>query len=133
MTPPLVRNRPTNRRRLRTATADGSESYGTGSRSDQYRNVAQSSFVITHILSLRSRRQNKAWGGARQRGTPGISRKYMSSPRSGRQLFVIRHYQWLSPASRAAAINPDRTWASAALHPRLYSAARYRGLRSTRA
>src|SRR5262249_4498890 len=42
--------------------------------------------------------------------TPGISRKYTSSPRSGRQLFVIRHYQWLSPASRAVAINPDRTW-----------------------
>jgi RNA polymerase sigma factor (sigma-70 family) len=89
--------------------------------------------VITHILSLRSRRQNKAWGGARQRGTPGISRKYTSSPRSGRQLFVIRHYQWLSPASRAYAINSDRTWGSAALRPRLYSAARYRGLRSTRA
>jgi hypothetical protein len=59
-----------------------------------------------HIFSLRSRRQNKAWGGALQRGAPGTWPKYTSSPRSGRQLFVIRHFiiilrsrQWLSPAA----------------------------------
>src|SRR5262245_55448972 len=32
------------------------------------------------------------------------------------------------PRSRAGMINPCRTWGSAALHPRLYSAARVRGL-----
>jgi hypothetical protein len=40
----------------------------------------------------------------------------------------LRLCQSLSPASRACAINADRTWGSAALHPRLYSAARIRGL-----
>ncbi|HEY7180062.1 MAG TPA: IS200/IS605 family transposase [Blastocatellia bacterium] len=35
----------------------------------------------------------------------------------------------LSPASRASAMNSDRPWGSAALHPRRYSNARYRGLR----
>jgi len=34
----------------------------------------------------------------------------------------------LSPASRACTINAGRTWGSAALYPRLYSAARIRGL-----
>ena len=36
-------------------------------------------------------RQHKAWGGALA-AAPGIWRKYTSSPRSGRQLFVIRHF-----------------------------------------
>jgi hypothetical protein len=40
----------------------------------------------------------------------------------------LRFGQSLSPASRACAINAGRTWGSAALHPRLYSAARIRGL-----
>jgi hypothetical protein len=50
-----------------------------------------------YIPSLRSRRQNRAWGGA-----PGIWRERTASPRSGRQLFVIRYFrvieigQWLS-------------------------------------
>jgi hypothetical protein len=37
-------------------------------------------------------RQRKAWGAARQRGTPGTTGIYGASPRSGRQLFVIRHF-----------------------------------------
>ena len=40
----------------------------------------------------------------------------------------LRLGQSLSPASRACAINAGCTWGSAALHPRLYSAARIRGL-----
>jgi len=139
-----------------------------------------------HIFSLRSRRQNRAWGGAQRNfcakwmftssacgaggriepgversGTPGIWRNHTSSPRSGRQLFVIRHFMIIEigpiaaarfagwddkslsylgfrcappqalfcrPRSRAGMINPFLTWGSAALHPRLYSAARVRGL-----
>src|SRR5262247_2841102 len=79
-------------------------------------------------------RQNRAWGGAsaepqvygvsthQARGAGGsfLSCAISSSLRLG---------QWLSPAPRACAINPDRTWGSAALHPRLYAAARIRGLR----
>src|SRR5215470_18662358 len=71
-----------------------------------------------YILSLRSRRQNRAWGEA-EGGTPGIWDKRTASPRSGRQLFVIRYFsiieigQWLSPASRACDINRDCTWGSA--------------------
>jgi hypothetical protein len=75
-----------------------------------------------HILSLRSRRQNRAWGGAsaepqehgvsthqaREAGGSFLSCAISSSLRLG---------QWLSPASRACAINPDRTWGSATLHP----------------
>jgi replicative DNA helicase len=38
--------------------------------------------------------------------------------------------QWLSPDSRAGAVNHDRTRGSAALHPGLYSAARICGLRT---
>jgi hypothetical protein len=38
-----------------------------------------------HIFSLRSRRQNKAWGGARKRETPGMTGDLSTSPRSGRQ------------------------------------------------
>jgi hypothetical protein len=56
-----------------------------------------------HILSLRSRRQNRAWGGARQRGTPGTIRIYGASPRSGRQLFVILHYISIEIVLKAAA------------------------------
>src|SRR6266540_2787750 len=86
-------------------------------------------------LSLRSRRQNRAWGGAsaepqeygvsthqaREVGGSFLSCAISSSLRLG---------QWLSPASQACAINPDRTWGSATLHPRLHSAARIRGLRT---
>jgi hypothetical protein len=88
-----------------------------------------------HIFSLRSRRQNRAWGGARQRATPGIWRKHTLSPRSGRQLLVIRHYiiSGIEPIAVARSAGLDdksrRSWGSAALHPRLYSAARIRGLR----
>src|SRR6266545_5186230 len=91
--------------------------------------------MSVHILSLRSRRQNRAWGGAsaepqeygvsthqaREVGGSFLSCAISSSLRLG---------QWLSPASQACAINPDRTWGSATLHPRLYSAARIRGLRT---
>src|SRR5262245_8684365 len=37
---------------------------------------------------------------------------------AARQLFVIRHYQWLSPSSRAYAINSDRTWGCGCAPPR---------------
>src|SRR6266508_2153593 len=91
--------------------------------------------MSVHILSLRSRRQNRAWGGAsaepqeygvsthkaREVGGSFLSCAISSSLRLG---------QWLSPASQACAINPDRTWGSATLHPRLHSAARIRGLRT---
>src|SRR5262245_6699206 len=80
-------------------------------------------------------RQNIAWGGAsaepqvygvsthQARGAGGsfLSCDISSSLRLG---------QWLSPAPRACTINPDHTWGSATLHPRLYSAARIRGLRT---
>jgi len=48
--------------------------------------------------------------------TPGIWRKSASSPRSGRQLFVIRHFiiieiGWMAVARFAGLYdNPDRTW-----------------------
>jgi hypothetical protein len=41
---------------------------------------------------------------------------------------LLRFGQSLTPASRAGLINLYRTWGSAALHPRLYSDARVRGL-----
>src|SRR5215813_11419253 len=91
--------------------------------------------MSVHILSLRSRRQHRAWGGAsaepqvygvsthqaREVGGSFLSCAISSSLRLG---------QWLSPASRACAINSDRTRGSATLHPRLYAAARIRGLRT---
>src|SRR5882672_586768 len=75
--------------------------------------------IDVHVFSLRSRRQNVAWGGALLRGTPGILRSRISNPRSGWQLLVIRHPasaifgQSLSPAPRANAANHCRTWGSA--------------------
>src|SRR5919106_6629336 len=87
------------------------------------------------IFSLRSRRQNKAWGGAlaepqeydvsanQAREAGGGFSSLFATPSS------LRLRQWLTPASRACAIKHGRTWGSAALHPRLYSDARVRGLR----
>src|SRR5215475_98548 len=82
--------------------------------------------------------------GAGGRIEPGVERvsaepqEYGISAHQAREaggsfsLFAIssslRLCQSLSPASRACAINSGRTWGSAALHPRLYSDARYRGL-----
>jgi hypothetical protein len=91
-----------------------------------------------HILSLRSWRQNRAWGGARQRGTPGILCKHTSSLRSGRQLFVIRYFIIVEIGPMAVARFAgwcDKSlsylgFRTAALHPRLYAAARIRGLRT---
>jgi hypothetical protein len=87
-----------------------------------------------HILSLRSRRQNRAWGGALAEPQEyGVSAHQAREAGGSFLLFAIssslRLSQWLSPAPRACAINPDRTWGSAALHPRLYADARIRGLR----
>jgi len=42
--------------------------------------------------------------------------------------FIIIEANGCRPLPRARAINPDRTWGSAALHPRLYASARIRGL-----
>jgi hypothetical protein len=64
-----------------------------------------------HIFSLRSRRQNRAWGGARQRGTPGYCVSAHQAREAGGSflLFAIssslRLGQSLSPASRAGMIN----------------------------
>src|SRR5262249_48371285 len=76
----------------------------------------------------------KAWGGpsaepqvysvsTHQARVAGVS--FLSCAISS-----LRLGQWLSPTSRACAINPDRSWGSATLHSRLYSAARIRGLKS---
>ena len=49
--------------------------------------------MALHIFSLRSRRQDKAWGGARQRATPGLWRNQSHQAREcGRQFFVIRAF-----------------------------------------
>jgi len=87
------------------------------------------------IFSLRSRRQSKA-GVERASAEP---RECNSCEHQAREvggsysLFAIstssRLDQWLPPASRASIINLRHTWGFAALHSRLYSAARYRGLR----
>src|SRR5215475_4210985 len=80
--------------------------------------------------------------GVERSGTPGIWGKRTASPRSGRQPLTnlndaeMANNKKLPPAPRACDINRDRTWGcgAAALHPRLYSDARYRGLRrNTRA
>src|SRR5262249_42661307 len=88
--------------------------------------------------------------GAGDRIKPGVERasaepqEYVISAHQAREagdsfsLFArsssLRSGQWLPPASRACAIKSGRTWGSAALHPRLHSGARYRGLRcNTRA
>src|SRR4030095_15612318 len=78
------------------------------------------------ILSLRSRRQSKAWGGARQRGPPGIWRNQSHQAReTGGSRFTSsssRLGQSLAPASRAGMINRPSYlgFRAAALHPRLY-------------
>src|SRR5262245_42148592 len=72
--------------------------------------------------------------GVERSGTPGRWRNHTSSPRSGRLLFVTRHFMIIEIGPIAVARfagwddKPLRTWGSAALHPRLYSAARVRGL-----
>src|SRR5262245_56764211 len=90
-----------------------------------------------HIFSLRSRRQSKAWGGARQRGTPGIWRNQFQLAREAGGSFLLFALssslglrQSLSPASRAGVMNRSSYlgFRAAALHPRLYAGARGRGL-----
>jgi hypothetical protein len=86
------------------------------------------------ILARESGRQSRAWGGARQRVTQeyGVRAHQAREAGDSFSLFTasssLRLSRSLSPASRACAINAGRTWGSAALHPRLYSAARIRGL-----
>jgi hypothetical protein len=85
------------------------------------------------IFSLRSRRQIKAWGGA-QRNPRNVMRTHQAREAGGSHWPNLDddemvNNEKLPPASRASVINLRRTWGSAALHPRLYSAARYRGLR----
>src|SRR5215510_9609442 len=85
------------------------------------------------IFSLRSRRQNRAWGGA-QRNPRNVMRAHQAREAGGSHWSNLDddemvNNEKLPPASRASMINLRRTWGSAALHPRLYSAARYRGLR----
>ena len=69
-------------------------------------------------------------------GTPGICRKRAPSPRSGRQLLVIRHFiiaGLMAVARFADWRNKLRSYLgfrAVALHPRLYAAARIRGLRT---
>src|SRR5262249_33776448 len=92
-----------------------------------------------HVFSLRSRRQSRAWGGASAEPQEyGVSAHQAREAGGSFLLFDItlslRLGRWLPPASRACTLNSGRTWCSATLHPRLYSAARYRGLRcNTRA
>jgi hypothetical protein len=50
------------------------------------------------FFSPRSRRQNKALGEA-EGGTPGTIRICCANPRSGRQLFVIRHFVIIETAN----------------------------------
>ncbi len=87
-----------------------------------------------HFLSLRSRRQNRAWGGALAEPQEyGVS---IHRAREAGDSFLLsaissslRLRQSLSPASRACAINPVVPGVPLTLHPRLYSDARIRGLR----
>src|SRR5215471_3797970 len=90
-----------------------------------------------HIFSLRSRRQSKAWGGARRRATPGdrSNQSHRAREAGGSELlfvlsFIIELRQSLPPASRAGVINLSSYLGlrASALHPRLYSVARVRGL-----
>src|SRR5262245_14522949 len=87
-----------------------------------------------YILSLRSSRQIKAWGGAR-RGTPEMSRNksHQASETGDSYLLLasstLRFGRSLSPASRAGMADRSSLGLRAsALHPRLYSNARVRGL-----
>src|SRR5262245_32000379 len=89
--------------------------------------------VCVYIFSLRSRRC-LAWGGAR-RGTPGVSRNKSHQAREtgGSCLLfgssALRFGRSLSPASRAGmADRSSLGFRASALHPRLYSNARVRGL-----
>src|SRR5262245_5309193 len=98
------------------------------------------SFVLNSNPQPRQR-QSKDWGGARQRGTPGIwgnqshrAREtggscLLSIPSSSSSL-LLRLCQSLSPASQAGTIDHSSYlgFRAAALYPRLYSGARVRGL-----
>src|SRR5215510_4286579 len=79
-------------------------------------------------------RQHKSWSGAS--AEPQVYCVSTHQARGAGDSFLscaisssLRLGQWLSPAPRACARNTDHTWGSATLHPRLYSAARIRGLR----
>ena len=93
--------------------------------------------VDVHIFSLRSRRQSKAWGGARRRETPGLRHNQFHQAREAGGSYLLfalslllRLRQLLSPALRAGVINRSSYlgFRAVALHPRLYSDARVRGL-----
>src|SRR5262249_4120030 len=78
--------------------------------------------MALHIFSLRSRRQNRAWGGAQpQPQEYGVSAHQAREAGGSFLSFAIssslRLGQSLSPASRACAINPGRTWGSADAPP----------------
>ena len=74
-------------------------------------------------LARDSGRQHKAWGGAQR--NPRNCRPKDRSPRSGRQTEIT-----INTVARSAGWHGFGllTWGSAALHPRLYAFARYRGL-----
>src|SRR5262245_19025996 len=86
------------------------------------------------ILARGCGRQNIAWGGASAEPQEYVVSTHQARGAGGSFLSCaisssLRLGQWLSPAPRACAIKSDRTWGSATLHPRLYSATRIRGLR----
>src|SRR5688500_10888625 len=81
------------------------------------------------VLSPRSGRWHKAWGGA-ERNPRTDSAPYLHSPRSGRQRLraqdtvdMIR----LSAAPRALNNFDNGSWGSAPLRPRLYAIGRFAG------
>ena len=79
-------------------------------------------------------RQNRAWGGASAEPQEYGESTHQARGAGGSFLSCaisssLRLVQWLSPAPRACAINPDRTWGSATLRPRLYAGARSAGFR----
>src|SRR5215475_6741162 len=87
---------------------------------------------VCRILARECGRQSKAWGGARQRATPGLWRNQSHQAREcGRQFFVVRAFIIIEVASIAVArlagllINYASYLGlrAVALHPRLYSAA----------
>jgi Tetratricopeptide repeat/HEAT repeats len=89
-----------------------------------------------YIFSLRSRRQSKAWGGARQRGTPGTTSDLSYQPAKRvtaiepismmmKERSDCRPFHGLDGIGYAIFLG----FRAAALHPRLYSGARVRGLR----
>jgi hypothetical protein len=93
--------------------------------------------MALYIFSLRSRRQNKAWGGARERETPGMTRDLSTSPRmrataidSASMMMKVRTTNNCRPLRGLGGIGCVVLLGlrAVALHPRLYSVARIRGL-----